>query len=583
MATDGFTLRSRRMLELYKELATYARHGRRCVLFGPSGVGKEHAARHFHQAFARQTPGEPPFKSINCGALSSGTAASELFGHVKGAFTGADRDRKGLFRQAEGGILFLDEIGDLPEDVVPALLRALDPEHGCASALGDDQDYATTGVIVIAATERPPERMRPALLARLGKQVFIPGIEERPEDLAPAIAYFGLRAVSKCRDGRDITDLWSDEEPPHWHGRARAADASAAGDRPPCEQRMADDLARPLIPLAAARAWPGNFRALATAVDAAVVCAERSPEPGSFVLAVTRQFERHAPRYSVSRDASPGATTLAIAAGAAAACATEQPLVASLSRLLPATAGRDHKAAALARFLLAHTGIPFMRRDAATALSDLPPRTLLDYLATLERHHLLSRSGGKGQVYHYPPQKAAADAATDFLGLTRFRPPLPAPLDPAVAERLPELLNALRCTRKLFLTGLDEPVRTACAVQVASEAGQRVSYFAIETAGSLEPLLAAVEGALMTEAGLEAAALAQHPLEARILGSSGFVYQHCRDAEHVLILDRTETLATGAQQLHLARLLTAWPWFSFILCGAKMGTELARLCAEHRL
>ena len=581
MATDGFTLRSQRMLEIYKELATYACHGRRCVLFGPSGVGKEHAARYFHEEFARQTTVDPPFKSINCGALSSGTAASELFGHVKGAFTSADRDRKGLFRQAEGGVLFLDEIGDLPEDVVPALLRALDPEHGSASALGDDQDYDTTGVIVIAATELSPGKMRPALLARLGKQVFVPGVEERPEDLAPAIAYFGIRAISKCRDGRDIIAIWNDREPQSRHDGTSPSDTSSTGDLLACQTRMGKDIARPLIPLATARVWPGNFRALATAVDSAVVCAERRPDPDAFVHAITRQFERHAPRYSVARNATPIATSLS--AGEAATCATEQPLVACLSRLLPATAGREQKAAALARFLLAQSGNPFMRRDAATALPDIPPRTLLDYLAILERHHLLSRSGGKGQFYHYPPRKAVADAAIDFLGLTRFCLPPAAPLHPSVTERLPELINALRCTRKLFLTGLDEPVRTACAVQIASEAGQRVSYFAIETTGSLEPLLSAVEEALMAEAGLEAAAMAQRPLEERISSSSGFVYQQCRDVEHVLILDRTETLATGTQQLHLARLLTAWPWFSFILCGAKMGTELAHLCSEHRL
>ncbi len=582
MATYGFTLRSPQMLEIYKELATYAGHGRRCVLFGPSGVGKEHAARHFHQEFVRHSPDDPPFKSINCGALSSGTAASELFGHVKGAFTSADRDRKGLFRQAEGGILFLDEIGDLPEDVVPALLRALDPEHGCASALGDDRDYPTTGVTVIAATERPPETMRPALLARLGKQVFIPGVEERPEDLVPALAYFTLRAISKCRDGRDLLTIWKNREPPPQRGIVRTPNTPAAEGTPPHAQRMADDIARPLVPLAAARIWAGNFRALATAVDSAVVCAERVPEPEAFVQAVTRQFERHAPRYSETRDASPG-TAITIAAGITATCATEQSLLASLSRLLPATAARERKAIALSRFLLTHTGIPFMRRDAAAALPDIPSRTLLDYLAILERHHLLSRSGTKGQFYHYPPQKTSADAAIDFLGLKQFCPPRPAPLDPAVAERLPELINALRCTRKLFLTGLDEPVRTACAVQVASEAGQRISYFAMQTNGSLEPLLSAVEKALMTQAGLDETTIAQHPLDARILGSSGFVYQQCRDAEHVLILDRTETLATGTQQQHLARLLTDWPWFSFILCGNKMGTELARLCSEHRL
>jgi hypothetical protein len=569
MGKDSFRLQSPRILEVYVELATYARHGRRCGLFGPSGAGKEHAARYFYQEYARYASGTPPFCSINCGALSAGTAASELFGHVKGAFTSADRDRKGLFRTAAGGVLFLDEIGDLPEDVVPTLLRALDPEHGCASALGDDHEYDTTGIIVIAATELPPGKLRPALLARLGKQVFVPGLDERPEDLAPSIAFFSARAVAKCQDAEQIMNAWTQRE------TTLAPESS--------QQAMAEDIARPLIPLAADRVWQGNFRALATAVDSAVVCAGRSADPHAFVRSVTEQFKRHAPRYSVART---GQTTKVLAFDPER-CApdAERELSDRLLSMLPRTADCDRKATALAHFLISLSGSPFMRRDAAAAVPEVASRTLLDYLGILEREGIVSRSGAKGQHYHYPAVRPSPSGSLDFLGSTLFVPPTAGELPPEVTERLPELCNALKRTRRIFITGTDDRARTACAVRVATaaDAGAWSSYLALENENSLRDLLSAVENALMRDTGLEAHTMAERPLPERIHESAGFVFHHCRGAKHILILDHTENLATGEQQLLLVQLLTAWPWLSFILCGTKMGTEFANICPEFNL
>ena len=93
------------------------------LITGESGTGKELMARAIHQLDPKRRAG--PFVAINCGAISSGLAESELFGHSKGAFTGADRDRKGLVRAADGGVLFLDEIGELGSDVQAKLLRVL--------------------------------------------------------------------------------------------------------------------------------------------------------------------------------------------------------------------------------------------------------------------------------------------------------------------------------------------------------------------------------------------------------------------------------------------------------------------------
>ena len=113
------------MQRLYDKLSPHRRiPRRRCSLLGESGTGKEVAARTIHPP---QPPGEPnPLWPLNCAALPDALLESELFGHVKGSFTNARTDRKGLFVQAEGGTLLLDEIGEMPLPMQPKLLRGME-------------------------------------------------------------------------------------------------------------------------------------------------------------------------------------------------------------------------------------------------------------------------------------------------------------------------------------------------------------------------------------------------------------------------------------------------------------------------
>ncbi|AGA32189.1 sigma54 specific transcriptional regulator, Fis family [Thioalkalivibrio nitratireducens DSM 14787] len=118
------------------------------LILGESGTGKEELARRLHR-FSPRADG--PFVAVNCGALPAELAESELFGHRRGAFTGADRDHPGFVGAAEGGTLFLDEIGDLPLPLQPKLLRFL--ERGERQALGESR-ARTANVRVLAATHR---------------------------------------------------------------------------------------------------------------------------------------------------------------------------------------------------------------------------------------------------------------------------------------------------------------------------------------------------------------------------------------------------------------------------------------------
>ncbi len=207
------------------------------LLVGESGTGKERLAHSIH---ARSARAGGPFVPVDCGALPTDLVESELFGHVRGAFTGATRDRPGRFLEADGGTLFLDEVGNLPLDVQPKLLRAIEsldvtPVGGDRARLVDLRVVAATNVPLRRLVEEG--RFRPDLYYRLAViEIEVPPLRERAADLPLLVDAF-LRDVP---------------------GRPRRFDREAL-----------DALAR--------YPWPGNLRELRNAVYRAAVMAEGDP------------------------------------------------------------------------------------------------------------------------------------------------------------------------------------------------------------------------------------------------------------------------------------------------------------------
>lgn len=177
--------------EQLKRLPAFAATAFPVLITGPSGSGKEILARALHRQSLRNAG---PFISINCSALSEGLIESELFGHIKGSFTGASHDRKGAFEAARGGTLFLDEIGDLPLSLQPKLLRAL--ENNEIRPVGADR-AVETDVRIVAATHKNighsilEGRFREDLYYRLNVcHLRPPALSERLEDFDEFIYAF---------------------------------------------------------------------------------------------------------------------------------------------------------------------------------------------------------------------------------------------------------------------------------------------------------------------------------------------------------------------------------------------------------
>lgn len=228
--------RSAAMCSVYEQLAHFAPSQATVFVTGESGTGKELVARTVHE-LSRRSDG--PFLAVNCGAISATLIETELFGHERGSFTGAERTHQGFFERAHGGTLFLDEITEMPPDLQVKLLRVL--ETGSFQRVGAMRALQTD-VRIVAASNRDPERavqegcLREDLYYRLKVlPLHLPPLRERREDIAP-IARQLLREVGEREGG------------------AKTFTAAA-------------------LELLAAQPWPGNVRQLRNAVQRAYVLA----------------------------------------------------------------------------------------------------------------------------------------------------------------------------------------------------------------------------------------------------------------------------------------------------------------------
>ncbi len=210
------------------------------LITGESGTGKEVVARAIHHRSPRAAK---PFVAVNCGAIPSELIESELFGHVRGSFTGAERDRRGLWQEADGGTVFLDEITETSLAFQVKLLRAL--QEGEIRRVGSNQTQRVD-VRVIAATNRDAEqevhagRFRQDLLYRLNAvTLHLPPLRERREDILPLARYFAERmaqpncpVISFSRDSVGLLERYD------WPGNIRELENAIVRAAALCDQAI---------------------------------------------------------------------------------------------------------------------------------------------------------------------------------------------------------------------------------------------------------------------------------------------------------------------------------------------------------
>ena len=233
-------------------------------IYGESGTGKELIARAIHNASRRR---EEPFVAINCGAIPEQLLESELFGHVKGSFTGAVRDHKGLFQTANKGTLFLDEIGDMAVPLQVKLMRVLQERQ--VRPVGSTQSF-DVDVRVISATHRNIEaemsagNFRDDLYYRLNVvALHLPPLAERREDIPLLAGYFLTRIAEKY-------------------------------------ERSISGLAPEAVEVLVAAPWPGNVRQLYNVVEQSVALATTALIPASLVQ---QAIQHHSSEFASFEDA----------------------------------------------------------------------------------------------------------------------------------------------------------------------------------------------------------------------------------------------------------------------------------------
>ena len=193
--------RSAAMQRVLEVTDRVARSEATVLVTGETGTGKELIARRIH---ARSARAEGPFVAVNCAAMPADLLESELFGHEKGAFTGATKARLGRFRQATGGSIFLDEVGELPRALQGKLLRVL--QERVVDVVGADAPVAVDVRVVAATNQDLAEQVasgtfREDLLYRLNVvEIRVPPLRERPEDIEPLTRHF----VEQSGRGRDV-------------------------------------------------------------------------------------------------------------------------------------------------------------------------------------------------------------------------------------------------------------------------------------------------------------------------------------------------------------------------------------------
>lgn len=525
---EGFPIEDPKTKKIYQEVKNCAIHGQNCLLYGPTGSGKEFLARYYHEEYKKSHHTKAKFVSYNCVGTTSEMGTSIMFGHKKGAFTNASFEKIGLFRDAENGVLFLDEIGHLPDDIQAILLRAIDP--GEATQLGANEHYSTKNVIVIGATDKPPDKLLPQLLFRLGQVIEVPCLDDRPGDIPGAVALFVRNFLSENKNLKKST------------------------------VHLKDEIIKTIIPFVNGRTWPGNFRLLNNVIRFAIIHADVDSGSG-FLTSLKKHFVEQAEKGNADRKAI-----------------KVNPAIKLAIDNLDVTWKQEEKDRWV-NVLTEFGNKPFMRRDINNIFS-FDVRTAQDRIKILRKAKIIEYYRDRTDRFIVASSKAKEQIPSkEKTGETLFHlPETNVELQDRKAE-IDDVVSCLTKTDHIFLSGESRSGKTTLALLTGNvlKNNRDVYYHELQENG-MELFLQQLTKFLISKGFTQ---IREFPLfrpfmlhsDAAVL--TGYVDQYFNTKNKpVFILDNLHKLKSREDLNTLQIILKYWKPLKFIFTGDKLSNEL---------
>lgn len=554
-----FEFKSLVMKDLNQEIEDYALQKYPCVYFGKTGVGKEFAARIYYDILKRKLNKEIPYIRHNCAGLNTESAISELFGHKKGSFTGAEYDKEGLFKEAKGGILFLDEIGELSGEVQSMLLRAIDPGIQEARPLGGDKNdsYSTAEVLLLTATDKPHKIQKP-LLNRLGAQLEIPCLNNREEDVPGAIYFNVIYALDKRIDKFEVINEIFNTNIDIEFDRSRAfTDLEEV-------KTIAKLVKEKLSLVVLKRNWPGNFRALRIAIDTAIIRAKKFDSPEQFVDDVKKYFVINLDKYS-----KPLNSSVSKVISASIQNAENSDIYQRINDALPRVeTAEKHK---ISVFLSINESSVFTRSDFEDAIK-IKTRTAQNRIKQLVTCGIIAAEGKRNDCFKYiqteQPKAFTANTLT-FLGL-----PPDLPMLEGRNNEINEVLELIPNVNSLYISGEKGVGKTLFVQTVANKLKTKIPvyYYPIGTKGISNLINIFLEELQKRNiANLNVTYNSDQDIILLIASMSGYMEQLLgKDPNPVFFIDNLSDYNNSLDLKAIAAMLKFWTSLKFILAGNKL-------------
>ncbi|MCB0666494.1 MAG: sigma 54-interacting transcriptional regulator [Saprospiraceae bacterium] len=552
----GFKIESKVMLEVLQELYDYAYHGRGCIIYGPSGSGKEFAALYYWQIYRYERKGlTVPFLKLDCYGLDVDRARSELFGHAKGAFPGTVSEKEGLLTKARGGILFLDEVAALPEEIQAQLVSALDPGIQAVRSLTSDPADSGGAVTILAATERKPDKLIVPFRMHLGKEVLIPDVSQRQNDVPNAVRYFTKQSINKLRNReRFLCQIYGCTEASEIETPANYDPVSYLAEK--ITTRLSVDMER--------QVWPGNLRQICNALDSAIVRAKRLTGFEAFLEDIMYYYRNYLNQQNSLFDPLP--------TGRQAWPSADPTILEQIRDIFPriAEAEQTEWASALSRMKGKRN---FMRTDIEQFVH-AGRRTIQQRLKILENQGLIRREGKKKEKYVLVSKIETATIPVFALPhkTTHY-------WTYAHKEKTGSIFEILANTRCLFISGERNELKGSFVESICHQLTSEYTVFYHHfDDGGMGEFIDKVTYLLEKEQIVDTGEVSDLKDRTEILEMlNPLVNRWAEKQENPLFfLDNTDSLRSTEDLALLKVIIDTWTGFTFILEGTKMAVDLSR-------